>query len=416
MVALSLADAYARLTSQPQCVIIHVDVGTQGLGAAVHNASTGRAPVLIFAGLSPYTIDGELRGTRTEYIHWIQDVPDQRAIVGQYCRYTAEIKTGRNVKQMVGRALQFAISEKGPVYLVGAREVMEEELEPYSLDPHGWGVVGPAGLPAEGVEGLVRALVGAERPLVICGYGGRDHAAVGALVSLVELIKGLRVLETGGSDLCFPHTHRASLGLRYGVDPSIEQADVILVLCCDVPWIPVHNKPRKGARIFHVDSDVLKRMMPVFWIEAEARWTADARTALTQVCGFIEGSAELREKLDGEVYTERWERLGKEHEERLSEIKLAAQIPQDGSISASSLAAAIKAMVPQDTVFAVEAVTNTALIMDQLMPETPGSCINCGGGGLGWSGGGDQACYGSPGGQGEGQVCVPDCRRWDVSF
>lgn len=93
-----MADGYARLTGKPQCVIVHVDVGTQGLGAAVHNASCGRAPVLIFAGLSPYTIEGEVRGSRTEYIHWIQDVPDQKQIVAQYCRYVGEIKSGKNVK------------------------------------------------------------------------------------------------------------------------------------------------------------------------------------------------------------------------------------------------------------------------------------------------------------------------------
>ena len=86
MVALSMADGYARLSGKPQCVIVHVDVGTQGLGAAVHNAACGRCPVLIFAGLSPFTADGEMKGTRTEYIHWIQDVPDQKQIVAQYCR------------------------------------------------------------------------------------------------------------------------------------------------------------------------------------------------------------------------------------------------------------------------------------------------------------------------------------------
>ena len=101
------------LPENPNACSFHVDVGTQGLGAAVHNASCGRAPVLIFAGLSPYTCDGGLRGSRTEYIHWIQDVPDQKQIVGQYCRYTGEIKKGVNVKQMVGRALQFATSAPG---------------------------------------------------------------------------------------------------------------------------------------------------------------------------------------------------------------------------------------------------------------------------------------------------------------
>jgi thiamine pyrophosphate-dependent acetolactate synthase large subunit-like protein len=98
MVALSMADGFARVTGKPQAVIVHVDVGTQGLAAAVHNASTGRVPVLVFAGLSPFTIEGEMRGSRTEFSHWIQDVPDQKQIIGQYCRYTGEFKTGKNVK------------------------------------------------------------------------------------------------------------------------------------------------------------------------------------------------------------------------------------------------------------------------------------------------------------------------------
>lgn len=68
MVALAMADGYARFTGQPQCVLVHVDVGTQNLGSAVHDASVGRAPVLIFAGLSPYTIEGEARGSRSEYV------------------------------------------------------------------------------------------------------------------------------------------------------------------------------------------------------------------------------------------------------------------------------------------------------------------------------------------------------------
>jgi len=52
-----MADGFARVTNKPQCVIIHVYVGTSGLGAAVHKASAGKALVLIFAGLSPYTIE-----------------------------------------------------------------------------------------------------------------------------------------------------------------------------------------------------------------------------------------------------------------------------------------------------------------------------------------------------------------------
>ena len=386
MVALSMADGYARVTGKPQCVIIHVDVGTQGLGAAVHNASCGRAPVLIFAGLSPFTLDGELRGSRTEYIHWIQDVPDQKQIVSQYCRYTGELKTGKNVKQMVRRALQFAMSDPaGPVYLYGAREVMEEELEPYSLVEKEWQPLAPSALPIDAVKMIVEALVGAKEPLVVTGYSGRKHAAVGELVKLADTIRGLRVLDTGGSDMSFPANHRASLGLRYGSDPSIETADVILVVDCDVPWIPTQCRPKRDARIFHVDVDPLKQQMPVAYIAAEARWKADSATVFKQLHEYVASSKVLSTTVA--AYDDRWSTLGAAHSKRLQSVQDLAKPSEDGNYNASYLTAAIRKAVPPDTIFAIEAVTSTVFVADQLQASIPGTYLNCGGGGLGWSGG-----------------------------
>ena len=34
------------------------------------------------------------KGIETKYKYWIQDVLDQKAVVSQYCRYTAQIKIG----------------------------------------------------------------------------------------------------------------------------------------------------------------------------------------------------------------------------------------------------------------------------------------------------------------------------------
>lgn len=36
------------------------------MGQSIHNASVSRVPVLCFAGLSPFTQNGELLGSRTE--------------------------------------------------------------------------------------------------------------------------------------------------------------------------------------------------------------------------------------------------------------------------------------------------------------------------------------------------------------
>ena len=108
MVALSAAHGFALVNGRAQAVIVHVDCGTQALAGAVHNAARGRVPVLIYAGLSPATQEGELKGSRNEFIHWLQDVPDQRGIVRPYVKYENEIRASANVRQIVHRALQIA--------------------------------------------------------------------------------------------------------------------------------------------------------------------------------------------------------------------------------------------------------------------------------------------------------------------
>lgn len=391
MVAMSMADGYARLTNKPQCVIVHVDVGTQGLGAAVHNASCGRAPVLIFAGLSPYTLDGEYRGSRTEYIHWIQDVPDQKQIVAQYCRYTGEIKRGRNVKQMVNRALQFATSDPtGPVYLYGSREAMEEDIEPYVLEQEVWQGVAPAALSREAAEMVAGELVKAREPLVIVGFTGRRAESVGVLVELADRVPGLRVLDTGGSDMCFPADHPACLGLKYVNEPSIRTADFILVVDCDVPWIPTQCKPKPETRVVHIDVDPLKQQMPVFYIQAFARFRADSTTAFKQILEHISADSGMVSKLSDEPHIEAGQRRKKAHEERVSKIKQLGSVPSDHNTALNPhlVASQVRAQVPGDTIFAVEAVTLAGFVSDQIAPVLPKTWINCGGGGLGWSGGG----------------------------
>ncbi|ODH50127.1 hypothetical protein GX48_03683 [Paracoccidioides brasiliensis] len=391
MVALSMADGYARLTGRPQCVIVHVDVGTQGLGAAVHNASCGRAPVLIFAGLSPFTLEGEMRGSRTEYIHWIQDVPDQKQIVSQYCRYSGEFKTGRNVKQIVNRALQFATSHpQGPVYLVGAREVLEEEIQPYTVNQNTWRAVEPTALPQDGVRQIAEALVSAKQPLVITGYSGRNASAVTELVTLADTVHGLQVIDCGGSDMCFPASHPAYLGLRYGVHDKIKTADVILVIDCDVPWIPTLCRPSDSAKIFHVDVDPLKQQMPVFYLPALATYRADSSTSLRQLNQYISNNTSLAQTLKSQEYASRRTAIADTHKAHLQFLATQAATPTGGpsaTLNAAYLISQIRSACPADTIWCIEAVTLTGFVAEHIQPTLPNSWINCGGGGLGWSGG-----------------------------
>lgn len=388
MVALSMADGYARVTGEPQAVIVHVDVGTQALGCAVHNASVGRVPVLIFAGLSPCTLEGEYRGSRTEFIHWLQDVPDQKAIVSQYCRYTTELKKGKNIKQMVNRALSFATSEpRGPVYLQAVREVMEEVIEPYEIRQEFWRPVELGGLTPKHLDLVVEALVSAREPLVVTGYCGRDTAVVPLLVELANIVKGLRVLDTGGSDLCFPADHPGWLSVRYGSDEAILTADVILVVDCDVPWINTQCKPADGTKIIHFDVDPLKQQMPLFYIDAILRCRVNTAFALGQIIQHLKTELSDRISANQGHYTSRWSALQASYTRKLEAIASQAEPNSDSSLGCSFLISQVRRACPIDTIWVVEAVTNTFTVADQLQATLPGSVFSSGTGGLGWSGG-----------------------------
>lgn len=387
-----MADGYARMSGKAQAVFVHVDVGTQALAQGVHNASIGRAPVLLFAGLSPITDSGELPGSRTEYQHWLQDPHDQKAILRQYCRYTGEIRSGLNVKQTVGRALQFATSApKGPVYLCSAREVLAEELDPpHSLDQNQWGPIGPGALPYTALREIAAALVKAERPLILTGYSGRDRRTPEVLVALADLLPGIRIQDTGGSDMCFPSSHIASEGFRLpglSFDPCTNDADVVLLIDCDVPWIPSRNPPPKDATIFHIDSDPLNQHMSVSFFPAHGRWRAESFTALSQLVAHIKNDTSLSSALQDPKYSARRAARQEAHRSRLARAADHARLGEQDSLDAHNIGSLLKSLLPSSTTYVLEAITAAQDLHDQIQPSRPGSWINCGGTGIGWSNG-----------------------------
>lgn len=390
MTAISMADGYARVSGRPQAVFVHVDVGTQALGHGVHNASVGRAPVFIFAGLCPYDDSGELPGSRTEYQHWLQEAPDQKGIVRQYCRHVGEVRTGINVKQTVARALQFANSTpKGPVYVVGAREVLAQPIQPYTLEQAKWIPIGPGALPAEAAHEISSALVNAERPLIITGYSGRDRRTPDLLVALADLIPGIRIHNTSGSDLCFPFHHIASEGFRLGFDMCTHDADVILVLDCDVPWIPSRNPPPKNAKIYHVDIDPLNQQIPASFFPAHGRWRADSFTALGQLIAHIKHDTLLTQTLRTPEYAARGNARAEVYESRLAQLasKAGSHLSAQDGLDAHNIGSLLRTLLPESTTFVLEAITNADALYDQIQPDRPGSWLNCGGAGIGWSNG-----------------------------
>lgn len=384
MVALSAAQGFAQATGRAQAVLVHVECGTQSLGGAIHNASRGRVPVFIFAGTSPATQQGEARGSRNEFIQWIQDVFDQRGIVRGYMRYDNEIRLGANVKQLVHRSMQFAYSDpKGPVYLMAAREVLEAEIAPVRINPEQWKPVAAGALSQDAAVLVAQALASARRPLIVTSYVGRNPAAVEELVRLAQST-GAGVLESVPSSMNFPPNNPLHQGVMWNEPrqhPALAEADTILVIDSDVPWIASHNRPRDDARILHIDIDPLKQQIPLWYIFAQQSFRADGATALKQINEALRGL-----KLDPAAVQERAAHYSRMHAERMAAIERAEKQPSD-VITPEYLTACVRRAIGEDAIVMSEGVTNFGVISAHAGRVKPGTLFTAGGGSLGWNGG-----------------------------
>jgi len=383
MVALSAAHGHAAVSGRAQAVLVHVECGTQALAGAVHNAAKGRVPVLILAGTSPATQEGEARGSRNEFIHWIQDVFDQRGLVRGYMRYDNEIRVGANAPQIVHRALQVASSDpKGPVYLIAAREILEQQVEPHHEDVRQWPRLGAGALAPEDALEVARMLVAAQRPLVVTSYLGRNPAAVPELTRLCQRL-GMGVLESVPTAVNFPPDDPLHQGYQWNEkrqNPALAEADTILILDSDVPWIPLLNRPAANAHILHIDIDPLKEQMPLWYVRAARAWRADAATALRQINAALETLT-----VAASAVRDRAASLARRHEVLRAE---RAKLEQPGEVlTAEYVTAQVREAIGEDALVISEAVTNFHVVTNHAGRHKPGTYFASGGGSLGWNGG-----------------------------
>ncbi|RDX48760.1 thiamine diphosphate-binding protein [Lentinus brumalis] len=401
-VALSAAHGYALVTGKPAAVIVHVDVGTQCMAGAVHNADRGQIPVLIFAGSSPFTANGELRGSKNEFIMWIQDVPDQPAIVRQYMRYTAQIQSGKNASKVILRALQIATSEpKGPVYLWARREITDEDVDEETMSnavlTKGWPSMTMPALRSQAVKAISSALIQAEFPLVIAANSGRNHATIPLLTQLANEF-GLGLLSVSHAVVSIPSDDPYYLGSVFGGQlPHLAEADVILLLNCDVPWVELANEPRAGAKVFVIDNDPLKRTYGWSHIDADMLCNADTATALSQLLEAArapDAQSVLNSSSTAARLEERKTKLKGLHQAWLAALSIAEVRLAPDNITLTSpfvlgalreaAAAHPKTDGGKKVLWLNEAVSNTPPMWNHIRPTVPGSMFMSGGTSLGW--------------------------------
>jgi acetolactate synthase I/II/III large subunit len=366
--------------------MVHVDAGTANAAMGMHNMFRGRLPVLLMAGKSPYTLRGELPGSRDNYVHFVQDPFDIASLVRPYVKWEYSLPSGVIAKEVLRRGHSVMQSDpQGPVYLTLPREMLAETVPAEQVRSFGaerYGAVQAGGIDEARAQAIAHQLMQAEQPIAVTSYLGRKPEAVAALEDLAQLC-GVRVYEFSPSYLNISRSSPCFGGFDPG--KALASADFGLLLDVDVPWLPKFVQENPSTRWTHVDVDTIKKDFPMWGFATDTRVQADCATVLRQVAGIVRAQADAAFHKKVAQRIAGWAGA---HQERLSTVARAAENPgQAGAISPAFLCAALGAAIaPQDIVIN-EAIRNSPAVLNQIPRSQPLTLLSSAGGGLGYSGG-----------------------------
>lgn len=375
-VAISMAMGYYLKTGRPQAVMVHVSVGTANAVCGVMNASRGNIPVLFTAGRTPFTENGDLIGQRSGEIHWPQEMRDQGSLLREFVKWDYQLPNAAVLEDAVDRAFNMACAEpKGPVYLTLPREVL-------AAPAHRRGHRSPsrrrtASAPHPDLRAIDEAaelIARAENPLIITASLGRDEEDVAKLAELAEAF-AIPVSQRKPRYMALPWDHPMHLG--FDPDSMLEAADVVIVIDCDVPWIPGKKGPRPDAKIIHLGVDPLYAQYPMRSFDCDLAITGvlgATLPALTQALAARSGGADRvegrRKRLAAQRATQR--------------DQWAAQLARTRDARPMSpvwISHCIDQVKGEDAIVIKE----SPLILEQVRFNKPGTLFYIGAaGGLGW--------------------------------
>ncbi len=277
---ISMAHGYYLATGRPQAAMVHVGIGTaNGLGALIH-AHRARIPILLSAGRTPITEEGS-PASRNVFIHWGQECFDQAGMLREYVKWDYELRTPSQLEAVVDRAMAMAMTEpRGPVYLMLPREVLASPMEQVEFHARPRYDLPTFRPDLAKVQEVADLLIKARFPLIITSSAGRSPEAVQALMNLAEGL-GIGVISFNPEYMNLPTGHLCHLGFL--PDTHLPEADVILVVDCDVPWYPSRAKPKDSAVIIQAGIDPLYSRYPVRGFPSDLTVQGEPAAVLSEI-------------------------------------------------------------------------------------------------------------------------------------
>ncbi len=368
--AVAMAHGAYLMTGRPQVVMVHVNVGTANTINNLTNLSRDRVPLILAAGRTPITEKGTF-GSRTRPIHWAQEMFDQAGMVRELVKWDYELRVPGQVGDVVARSVEVAMAHpRGPVYLVLPREPLSAPL-PEPIAPMKPRPQAAQAHPDPGaINTLAEWIVASERPLIVAATLPAD--AVPTLAHLAERC-AIPVITHNPRTVCLPSSH----SMHFGFEPGalLADADLVISLESDVPWIPHLQHPAAGCRVAHVGEDPFYVRYPMRSFPSDLSVQAGALNALEALTHAVEARLQMAEARIAARRGRLTERM------RTRRAQLAKDSAAGDRISPEHLSRVIGETLGPDAIIFNE----YPLRPDHCAREKPGTLFALGpAGGLGW--------------------------------
>jgi acetolactate synthase-1/2/3 large subunit len=369
----AMAHGHTMITGRPQAMMVHVGVGTANSMNGLINASRQNVPILFSAGRTPLTESGALPAARNNYIHWAQEHFDQGGMLREFMKWDYELRHPEQVETVLDRALAIAKSEpQGPVYVTLPREVLASSFSSAIATRPTMVAATPPAADAEALEQAAKLLGLAQRPLLITANGGRTLESARAIEHLAHAL-AVPVIHYRPRFLALSTEHP----MHCGWDPHalLKDADVVLVVDCDVPWIPKEGGPRPEAKVIHIGPDPLFARYPLRGFRTDIALTGALAPTLEALWRSAQKQAPSVKQIEArrKAVTELSDAMRKKARGGLE--------PMPNAITGKWLSACMNKLMDERTILINEYPT----VLEEMTIEQTGRYFgNASAGGLGW--------------------------------
>lgn len=224
-IVVAMADAYHKVSRQPAFVNVHAAVGTAQMAGQLYNAHFDGSGLVVTAGMSDNTVtsDDMVLAPRPGF--------SQSEINRQFTKIAWDVRTGASTALAIRRAYKLAgTAPGGPVYVAFSTGALAEAVKAEVFPREAFLVDARPRAAADQVEAAARALVEAQRPVVLLGDEVYKADAGVEALALCEML-GLPIVTPNLPGFNYlSASNPLYLGTRFGGDRPYPYGNADLVV------------------------------------------------------------------------------------------------------------------------------------------------------------------------------------------